>query len=47
VPYFDVSHLNMNEDENYTIHKHKGILKDYEILQGIDFIEDRPKFKPV
>jgi hypothetical protein len=43
VPYFDVSHLNMDHKENYTIHKHEGIKPEYEILQGLDDIEDRPK----
>lgn len=46
VPYFDVSHLDMNHDENYTIHKHEGVLRDYEILQGLDDIECRPKNSP-
>lgn len=43
VPYFDVSHLNLSNDENYTIGKYEGRLIDYEIVQGLDFFEDRPK----
>lgn len=41
VDYFEVSHLNMNDIENYHIHLHEGILLDYEIVQGLDDIEDR------
>jgi len=44
VPYFDVSHLNMDGGkENYTIGTAEGVLSDYEILQGLDDIESRPK----
>jgi len=44
VHYFDVSHLNMDGGkENYTIGMAEGVLPDYEILQGLDDIEDRPK----
>lgn len=44
VPYFDVSHLNMDGGkENYTIGMNEGVLPDYEILQGLDDIESRPK----
>lgn len=43
VPCFDVSHLNMNDKENYAIGMHEGVLADYEVLQGLDDIESRPK----
>ena len=44
VPYFEVSHLNMDGGkENYTIGTAEGVLLDYEILQGLDDIESRPK----
>jgi len=44
VPYFDVSHLSMDGGkENYTIGMTEGVLSDYEILQGLDDIESRPK----
>lgn len=37
VPYFDVSHLNMDGGkENYTISKTEGILSDCEILQSLN-----------
>jgi len=42
VDYFDVSHLDMNSDENYYIGKCEGVLSGYEILQGLDDIDDRP-----
>ena len=42
--YFDVSHLNMDGGyDNYTIGTAEGVLPDYEILQGLDDIESRPK----
>lgn len=40
VEYFDVSHLNMGEDENYTIGMDEGVLSDYEIVQGVDVYPD-------
>ena len=44
VHYFDVSHLNMDGgNDNYTIGTAEGVLSDYEILQGLDDIESRPK----
>ena len=44
IPYFDVSHLNMDGGkENYTIGMNEGVLPGYEILQGLDDIENRPK----
>ena len=44
VHYFDVSHLNMDGGkDNYTIGMAEGVLSDYEILQGLDDIESRPK----
>ncbi len=45
-PYFDVSHLSMNEDQNYLIGKAEGLLTDYEIVQGLDDIHVRPKLAP-
>ena len=44
VDYFDVSHLDLSNSENYYIGKHEGILREYEIIQGLDDIEDRPKW---
>ena len=41
VDYFDVSHLNLSNSENYYIGKHEGILREYEIIQGLDDMEDR------
>lgn len=41
--YFDVCHLNMSDKENYHIGKDQGVLTDYEILQGLDDIDTRPK----
>jgi len=41
VDYFDISHLNMNGDDNYHIGKNEGVLRDHEILQGLDDIDDR------
>lgn len=50
VEYFDVSHLNMGQDGNYTIGMNLGVLHDYEIVQGLDVYpdhwEDREKVKP-
>ena len=44
IPYFDVSHLNLDDGkENYPISMDQGVLPDYEILQGLDDIESRPK----
>ena len=42
--YFDVSHLNLSNSENYYIGKHEGILREYEIIQGLDDMKDRPKW---
>ena len=35
-----VSHLNMNDEDWYTIYKHDEILPDYEIVQSIDALFD-------
>ena len=43
VAYYDVSHLNMSDKENYVIGKADGVLTRYEIVQGLDDIESRPK----
>ena len=45
VDYFDISHLNMGVDDNYHIGKNEGVLIDYEILQGLDDIDERPVMK--
>ena len=44
VDYFDVSHLDLSNSENYYIGKYEGILREYEIIQGLDDMEDRPKW---
>ena len=44
VDYFEVSHLNLSDDRNYYIGQREGVLSDYEILQGIDDLEARPKW---
>ena len=44
VDYFDVSHLNLSKSENYYIGKHEGVLREYEIIQGLDDMKDRPKW---
>ena len=44
VDYFDVSHLNLGYSENYYIGKHEGILRDYEIIQGLDDMKYLPKW---
>ena len=40
--YFVISHLDLTDD-NYYLGKSEGILPDYEILQGLDDIDARPK----
>lgn len=34
--YFEVSHLDLNESGEYWIGLDEGVLKDYEVVQGID-----------
>jgi len=41
--YFDVSHLKLDEDRNYTIGMNEGQLNDYEIVQGTDIYPDHWK----
>lgn len=41
--YFDVSHLNLCTDDNYTIGMNEGVLDNYEIVQGLDYFKERRK----
>ena len=45
VDYFEVSHLTLGKDENYYIGKNEGVLRDYEIIQGLDYFKERLKEK--
>ena len=45
--YFSVSHLSLGRDRNYYIGLDQGVLSDYEIIQGLDDIEERPKAHPM
>jgi hypothetical protein len=43
VEFLEVSHLNMDHKENYYLGRSEGAKANYEILQGLDDIEARPK----
>lgn len=45
VPYFVISHLKLDggRERTYEIGMAEGVLSNYEILQGLDDIESRPK----
>lgn len=45
VEYFNISHLTLDSDEGYNLGLMDGVLPDYEIVQGIEDLDNRQRGK--